>query len=144
MADWLQLLEFRGRLSRIGFWRAYLKIFFAASVVWVLALFASLAVGAWAAPLFLPLFLLLVANFAIVVRRLHDRGRSFWWAIAFFVLPNAMLVAVGLLRAGPLAAILLLVVSLAGTVLSLWGTVEVCLLRSSPRGARFDPEAALA
>jgi len=139
MAEWLSLLEFHGRLSRIGFWRAYLKLAIGVSVIWLVGLFAGLAIGIWAAPLFLPLIPLLIANVAIVVRRAHDRGRSALWAGAVLVLPSAIIGAASLLRLRPLGVAILLFAIVVAFAINILGLVEVCLLGSSPRAGRFGP-----
>jgi uncharacterized membrane protein YhaH (DUF805 family) len=80
-------------------------------------------VHAFGAVLFLWVYL------AAAVKRLHDRDKSGWWMVLFFVLPG--LVDRFSDRLGnSIPAILLCVI---GSMLCAWGAVEMCFLRGSPR-----------
>ncbi|MBS0296614.1 MAG: DUF805 domain-containing protein [Proteobacteria bacterium] len=142
---WLQkLFSFEGRTSRIGFWRTFLCLQFASAVVLSLSAFATMAAG-WAgaipALLFLPL---LVTNLAVIVRRLHDRGKSGWWTLIFNAAPLT-LVGVGeglprLLGQSSGGAAGLMVLFLA-TGLGLWGWVEMGLLKGQAGANRYGAPA---
>ncbi|MFM9526480.1 DUF805 domain-containing protein, partial [Listeria monocytogenes] len=69
---------------------------------------------------------LLWSSFATAIKRLHDRNKSGWWVLVFWVLPAIVgAVADGL---GGTASLALNAVSV---VLSVWGFVEVGCLRGT-------------
>lgn len=63
---------------------------------------------------------------AVGVKRLHDRGKSGWWILLFWLVPLA-LSAVAALQ-GDIGAIVL---SLASIAVSLWGFVEIACLKGA-------------
>jgi uncharacterized membrane protein YhaH (DUF805 family) len=76
----LGLFDPRGRLSRPAYHRLFIRLgtaqlAFLCVAVWLAA--AELRPLAFAAAAVI--ILLVVANFALLVRRLHDRGRTGWW-----------------------------------------------------------------
>jgi uncharacterized membrane protein YhaH (DUF805 family) len=134
-----ELLRFDGRLSRLGYWRGYLTLAIIGAVVWGVALMGSLAVGGWAAVLFLPLFPMLVASLAIGVRRLHYRNRSGWWLLVFLFLPGVLLGMVDG-KAAQASTVLYLAAMLAALVITIWGFVEIGCRRGTRGDNRFGAE----
>jgi len=130
-------LSFQGRLSRLGYWRRYLKLTIAGSIVWIVGLMASIVVGGWAAVLFLPLAPLAVANCAIVVTRLHDRNRSGWWGVPFFVLPFFLVGMAQTQQTAPHGPLVILFAVLVATALQIWGGFEVFLMGGARDENRF-------
>jgi uncharacterized membrane protein YhaH (DUF805 family) len=120
------LLSFQGRLDRLGFWRAYLLILAVASINLIVAYAAMIHVHPAFGVLLAPIVPLLVANLAITVRRLHDRGKSGWWLVIFFIAPG---VAGGVLGEVPLNPLVTLVIALVALGLEIWGFVEIGFLR---------------
>jgi uncharacterized membrane protein YhaH (DUF805 family) len=73
---------------------------------------------------------------ATSVKRLHDRDKSGWWMVPFFVVP-------GLLeqfsdRLGDSIPVILL--SVGASILYMWGAIEMYFLRGSPRTNRFGAD----
>jgi uncharacterized membrane protein YhaH (DUF805 family) len=130
-------LSFEGRLSRLGYWRRNLKLLVAVAVFWGVGLMASLAVGPWAAILFLPLVPLFVAALAVIAKRLHDRNRSGWWFLIFFLLPTTLLSLVDPRATQAPAVLTGLVEMLAAIALSVWGFLEMGLRRGTSGANRF-------
>jgi uncharacterized membrane protein YhaH (DUF805 family) len=105
----------------------------------VFATMASSVAGAVCAVLFAPL---LVANLAVAVRRLHDRGKSAWWLLVFGAGPSAL---IGLARlmtlpiGAPSLVVLIgaLVLTLAAVVLAIWAWIEFGFLRGQKGANRF-------
>ncbi len=131
-----ELLRFDGRLSRLGFWRGYLWLAIATVVSLPVGYFAIMAIGRWGAILLTPLLLIAVASLAIIVRRLHDRGKSGLWLLPFVVLPTLVglwLETEGRGKGGGAALIL----SLMSLILNIWGLVEIGFLRGKPLANRF-------
>ena len=79
------LTEFRGRASRSSYWWFYLAQILIVLPVYVIFLIASAASDALGALLGLVLIVayivLLLANIAVGIRRLHDTNRSAWWLL---------------------------------------------------------------
>lgn len=84
----------------------------------------------------LPVLLVLWADIATGVRRLHQRGKSGWWLLLLWVLPGVLsgLAEVGTAGGDPEAAAGSLLFSLPSLGLSIWALVELGFL-----GAKRGP-----
>lgn len=135
-----RLFSFRGRTSRLNYWRTWLGMNLAIAVLWVVFIFIAMGAGEIAVIPMLLVIPLLIASAAVSVRRLHDRNKSAWWLLVFWVVPLASLVVAQVLTErtgeGGLAAELALWASLAS---QLWALVELGFLRGSPQPNRFGP-----
>jgi uncharacterized membrane protein YhaH (DUF805 family) len=80
--------------------------------------------------------LLLWIYLAISIKRLHDRSKSGWWMLAFFVYPGLYNQFADRLPDSywvlPFAA--------AAFILTLWGFIEMGFLRGTPHENRFGPD----
>ena len=81
-----------------------------------------------------PLFLWVY--FASSIKRLHDRNKSGWWMVPFFVLPGLYQQFENRMPGFYLP----LLFDLLGIILWVWGFVEMYCLRGSPRTTRFGPD----
>ncbi len=88
---WL-LLSFRGRINRAGFLVVHLALLSLWFMVWVK--FPLHVASQWA-PWALSIAMIWI-NAATTVKRLHDRNRRGWWAIAIFVVNRLSYVYYGL------------------------------------------------
>jgi uncharacterized membrane protein YhaH (DUF805 family) len=148
--DWNFFFGFEGRINRARYWCVTLLN---ALIVLAYMLIVPLSIGDtfrnsdvnWALPLTLallagtfgPVFIISIWNFAAVtIKRLHDRDRSGWWMLVFYVAPN-VLGAVGD-RLGD--SYLSLAIALGAVVLGLWGFVEIFCLRGSRGTNRFGAD----
>lgn len=121
-------LSFRGRLSRIAFWRIWLAVQLFGAASWGLGLFATMSMGKVGAVILVPsLLLYAVALASCIVRRLHDRSRSGWWLVPFFGGPVlAQFVAASLLHATNAGAVLAgAALTLAIFGVNIWVLVEI-------------------
>jgi uncharacterized membrane protein YhaH (DUF805 family) len=80
--------------------------------------------------------LLLWVFFAISVKRLHDRGRSGWWMVPFFIVPGLYYQVQGLLGASVPAITL----GIAAPVLYIRGAVELYFLRGNRWTNQHGPD----
>jgi uncharacterized membrane protein YhaH (DUF805 family) len=71
---------------------------------------------------------------ATAIKRLHDRDRSGWWIVPFFVAPS-----VTQYLQDWLPALLLTVFGPILFILCIWGFIEMAFLRGSPSINRFGP-----
>jgi uncharacterized membrane protein YhaH (DUF805 family) len=73
---------------------------------------------------------------AASIKRLHDRDRSGWWIVPFFVLPSMFSQFSD--RLGD--SWVLMVVGLAAFVLYVWGVIELFFLKGTTGPNRFGPD----
>jgi uncharacterized membrane protein YhaH (DUF805 family) len=139
------LLEFMfgasGRINRAEYWLSILKFT-------VAGLFAAviLATAAGIATPFLIIAIILVLipwlmwGLAIHTERLHDRSKSAWWLLAFYVIPGVLgrLSSTGWL-AGSADLTLHYVLELATIGLTAWGFAEFGCLRGTEGANRYGP-----
>ena len=140
-------LAFRGRLTRLGYWRWQLALVVVGAALGYAPVAVAMAGGPrWLSALaFTPMAIALVASVGVVTRRLHDRGRSVGWLAVFVLAPWTLAAGSIWLGEAPLlaeqswAAWAALAMSLASLAFNLWAFVEIGLLRSDPGSNRFGP-----
>jgi uncharacterized membrane protein YhaH (DUF805 family) len=137
-----ELFSLRGRASRLGFWRFYLGITAASAVVWCGGLFAIIGLGPWAGFLLLALFPLWAMSAALVVRRVHDRGRGTPWAVIFVFGPLALIEPAQTLLRGPNPDLtpMATILAWAGLALGAWGFVEIGFRRGTAGPNPYGPD----
>jgi uncharacterized membrane protein YhaH (DUF805 family) len=74
---------------------------------------------------------------ATTIKRLHDRNKSGWWIVAFFVAPPLLRSITDRLDEWSVAAVVL---SLVAMVLTLWGIVELLFIKGTSGPNRFGPD----
>jgi uncharacterized membrane protein YhaH (DUF805 family) len=126
-----------GRINRAKYWRSALIFYGAGLLVGVILLTAA----SIAAPLFIIMVVLvlipwLLWGFSITTERLHDRDKSAWWLLVFFVLPSVLSGAAAGLQGSTFAVI----VSIASFAISLWAVVELGFLRGTPGSNQYGPD----
>jgi len=136
------LFGFGGRINRAKYWLAVVISSVAMLIVFIFLSFAAWIVGEIAVG---PLFFVIAAIFsapllisfvAINIKRLHDRDKSGWWLLVFYMLPAilsrlAEAAGTGLQSIFPMASL----------ALSIWGFVELGCLRGTAGPNRYglDP-----
>lgn len=134
------LFSFRGRASRITYWRVQLAASAVIAVLWVTTIFLAMGAGDIAAIPLLLLLPVLVAALAVTVRRLHDRDKSAWWLLAFWAAPVACFAtASGLTEQTGGGGTPALATALTGLVFAFWALVEIGLLSGTKGPNRFGP-----
>jgi uncharacterized membrane protein YhaH (DUF805 family) len=147
--DWTTLLfSFQGRINRGKYWLAALIymvvwiVFIAFIFMWIGKLdFANLFSVAGAGLLiWLIGFILFIAltwsGLAVGVKRLHDRDKSGWWILLFWLGPSVLgnwQLATPDLSGG-------LILSLAAAAIAIWGFVELGCLRGTPGPNQYGPD----
>jgi uncharacterized membrane protein YhaH (DUF805 family) len=126
------LFSFRGRISRRQWWLG--------ALILLLGIALMLGIAFWSGDplLALPLILaVFVATYALSVKRLHDRGKSGWWALVFIFLPGvADRWSDRLTEDTPLWWVLVLI----GSVLTIWGLIELGFRRGTDGGNDYGPD----
>jgi len=138
-AKYLQdlFLTFGGRLNRQPYWLGYLAIF--ATLVIVGAgpvYFLGPGEGAtiW---IVVVVFVCAVAGAAISVKRLHDRGKSSWWLLLFYVVPGLLSSFAGRSVDG---SNIWWMLTIALFTVSVWGLVEMGFLRGGRQANKYGPD----
>jgi len=147
--DWTTLLfSFQGRINRAKYWLAVLIyvvvwiVFIAAVFMWIggmnidnLFSFAGAGLLIW-----LIGFILFVAGIwsglAIGIKRLHDRDKSGWWILLFWLAP-------GVLSSWQTATPDFggsFVLSLAAIAIGIWAFVELGCLPGTPGPNQYGPD----
>jgi uncharacterized membrane protein YhaH (DUF805 family) len=146
--DWTTLLfGFTGRINRGKYWLAALiymaawTTFIACSLVWLgglnidnLLSFAGAGLMIW-----LIGFILFIAGtwsgLAVGIKRLHDRDKSGWWILLFWLGPSV-------LGSWPAATDIGggFMLSLAAAAIAIWAFVELGCLRGTPGPNRYGPD----
>ena len=133
----------KGRINRAQYSRS-LVISSVAGLFTAVTLFAAAAI---AAPIFIVMVILvfipwLMWGFAIHTERLHDRDKSAWWRLVFYVVPAALgHFAKAAWFAEGTGTLLHYVLALASFALTMWGCVEIGWLRSTagPNKCGYTP-----
>jgi uncharacterized membrane protein YhaH (DUF805 family) len=139
---WL-LLSFKGRINRARFLVVQLALITAWLIIWVKSPFDfSSQWEAWVVAL-----ALIWINTATTVKRLHDRNRSGWWAVAVFVISRLSYVYYGLffgLHFGVDISIaremLLVMFAVTLSVLQTWVIIELFFLIGTEGPNRFGAD----
>ena len=76
---------------------------------------------------------MIYSSFAVAVKRLHDRDKSGWWVLVFYVLPNVI-------DSGGRASGGSGLLSLIGFAIGIWAFVELGCLRGTVGDNRFGPD----
>ena len=139
------LFSFEGRINRAKFWLAVLIYVVLSVVVGVIAFaIPSETLGTLLNAL-VSLFTF-VSGIFVAIKRLHDRGKTGWWLLLFYIAPSVLLVLGGIFwlvaAAGDVAGMgsvgtLFLV---AGVAISIWAFVELGCLRGTIGPNQYGPD----
>lgn len=128
--------SFSGRINRGKLWLASL-MFVAGWLVFGALIFAS----DYALPVILVavvyVLAVLVSGIAVGVKRLHDRDKSAWWLLVFYVVPGLLSGGGGSLGTDTIVGAGL---SFAGLALSIWGFIELGCLRGTVGPNRYGDD----
>ena len=164
------LFSFTGRLNRARFWLASIGLIVVGLVLspiailsWVLIATSPLSLGtliaveglsvmpiASAGLLFVSFVYLLVffanllmsfASLAVAIKRLHDRDKSAWWLLLFFLVPSILYtIAYHTDRTSTGAVEVRLILGLACLSIIIWFLVELGFLRGTAGPNRYGPD----
>ena len=139
------LFGFQGRINRGKYWLAALIYFIFGLVIATIGYFAE------EAPAFQILNAVvsigvLISSIAVGLRRLHDRDKSGWWLLLFYLVPSllwgigavAFFYGVGAEAAGGMIAGGVL--GVLGVAILVWAFIELGCLRGTLGPNRFGPD----
>jgi uncharacterized membrane protein YhaH (DUF805 family) len=132
------LFTFDGRINRGKFWLAALIYFIVGLILGILGFlleaislgFVATAVGG------ITNFVVLISGIAVGIKRLHDRNKSGWWLLFFYLaLPALAVIGFLLNQTGMMG-----VIFLAAAAIFLWMFIELACLRGTIGPNRFGPD----
>ena len=131
-----------GRINRARYWVSFIRYSLAGLLVAVILFIAA----GIAAPLLIimAVFTLvpwLLWGIAITTERLHDRDRSAWWLIVFYLVPGLLnQLAKTTWFAGAAGTALNYILALTAFALTIWGFVEIGCLRGTAGSNSYGPD----
>lgn len=128
------LFSFKGRVNRAKYWLFALLWVVLWTAAFLLVLASNLSPLAFGLAVLI-LIPSLVSGIALGVKRLHDRDKSGWWLLLFYLAPG-VLDGIGKVAGGSR-----LVLAVASFAVSVWALVELGCLRGNDGPNRFggDP-----
>ena len=134
------LFGFKGRINRAKFWLAALiyAVFFLAVVGITMSMSSSLdALFGAGLIAYIPL---IVSGIAVGIKRLHDRDKSGWWLLLFYVGP-LFINMVGVYVLGAEESTLSQILLYVSFAINIWAIVELGFLRGTIGGNQYggDP-----
>jgi uncharacterized membrane protein YhaH (DUF805 family) len=138
------LFSYQGRINRAKYWLA-LVIYAVIFIVLVALGFIMLGNGIDAEGLvagliskgigffliaLIVMIVMTVSGVFVGIKRLHDRDKSAWWMLVFYLLPAVL---------GGLADVSW-IFNIAGFAVSIWGLVELGFLRGTIGPNRYGPD----
>lgn len=131
-----------GRISRAKYWRSVL-IYIGAGLMSAVILFTAAGI---AAPLFVVIVVVvlipwLLWGLSFTTERLHDRDKSAWWLVVFYLVPGMLgQLAKAAWFGGAAGMVLHSMLALAAFALTIWGFVEIDCLRGTAGPNTYGPD----
>ncbi|MEX2036250.1 MAG: DUF805 domain-containing protein [Xanthobacteraceae bacterium] len=129
------LFGFKGRINRAKYWLVVLIW----CIVWAAVAVTMIMSGASTAAAAVALIVLIstvVSGLAIGLKRLHDRNKSGWSLLLFYLVPLVVVTWANLIDAGMFQSVL----SLLGFLFLIWAFVELGCRRGSIGGNPYGPD----
>jgi uncharacterized membrane protein YhaH (DUF805 family) len=125
------LLTFDGRINRAKYWVAvvaYIVVMvIAVALVFVLpGMIGFIVVG-------ILYIAMAISGVFVGIKRLHDRDKSGWWLLLFYLVPS-LLSGAGTSMGGSM------ILNLISFAISIWAIVELGFLRGTAGPNRFGPD----
>jgi uncharacterized membrane protein YhaH (DUF805 family) len=134
--DWGNyLFSFEGRITRATYWLFVLISLIAMAVAFALLFALGFSVAGFIVAGIIYL-VLLYCGLAVGAKRLHDRNKSGWWLLVFYLLPN-VLSGIGAASQSPgLNAI----TGLVSFGILIWAIIELGCLRGTIGPNQYGPD----
>jgi|NGEPerStandDraft_6_1074524.scaffolds.fasta_scaffold161824_2 uncharacterized membrane protein YhaH (DUF805 family) len=131
-----------GRINRAKYWRSVL-IFIGAGLMTAVILFTAAGIAAALFVLMLALVMIpwLLWGLSFTTERLHDRGKSAWWLLVFYVVPGVLgQLAKAAWFAGGGGTVRQYILALAACALTIWGFIELGCLPGTAGSNAYGPD----
>jgi uncharacterized membrane protein YhaH (DUF805 family) len=133
--DWKYLFtSFEGRINRKPYWLGSLTLM-AAFMVLLLLLFALVGFFGLFIGYIILAILVIYPSLALMVKRFHDRDKSGWWALVFYV---PTFINGGVSYSAPESGISM-VIGLVTLVVTIWLIIELGFLKGKPGSNDYGP-----
>jgi uncharacterized membrane protein YhaH (DUF805 family) len=130
-------ITFTGRINRAKFWIGVLLLAAIDAALSAIVLFGS-GGKVQNAFTFCATMLVLISSFGIAIKRLHDRNKSGWFSLLFWLAPFALLViGVEISTLSDFAATALWLIAIA---IGIWSFVELGCLRGTIGSNQYGPD----
>ncbi len=126
------LFTFQGRINRAKYWLATITYISATIALTGLGFFFRFHMIFFVIT-GVVFIAMIVSGLAVGIKRLHDRDKSGWWLLLFYLLPPVL---DGLGRAIGIP----LIFSLASVAVSIWALVELGFLRGTSGANKYGPD----
>jgi len=139
--DWGHLFfKFDGRVNRAKFWIAVL-IFAAINVVLAILGYVMDQSVVFQALNSMLGIVILISSIAVGVKRLHDRNKSGWYLLLFYLVPS-VLVVIGVLIGAFVedSTIIATVLGLLAFAIAVWAFIEMGCLRGTIGINQYGPD----
>jgi len=139
--NWGQLFfNFNGRVNRAKFWIAAL-IFAAINVVMAVLDYVTDQSVVFQALNGMLSIVILISSIAVGVKRLHDRNKSGWYLLLFYLVPS-ILVVIGVLIGAFVedSTIIATVLGLLAFAIGVWAFIEMGCLRGTVGVNQYGPD----
>ena len=139
--DWGHLFfKFDGRVNRAKFWIAFL-IFAAINVVLAIVGYVMDQSVVFQALNSMLGIVILISSIAVGVKRLHDRNKSGWYLLLFYLVPS-VLVVIGVLIGAFVedSTIIATVLGLLAFAIAVWAFIEMGCLRGTIGINQYGPD----
>jgi uncharacterized membrane protein YhaH (DUF805 family) len=139
--DWGHLLfRFNGRINRGKYWLAVL-VFCAVYVVLAVLGYLTDQNAIYQAINGMLSIVIFISSLAVGVKRLHDRAKSGWYLVLFYIVPGALVTA-GMVTATVMedSMVIASVLGLLAFAIGVWAFVELGCLRGTIGANQYGPD----
>ena len=139
------LFSFNGRINRAKWWLAILIYFVISVVIGILTFMAGQGMIMQVISIIVQIAIF-ISGLAAGAKRLHDRNKSGWWLVLFYVLPIVlfgigMVIAIaGVAGGSGTTGVLGIVLYVAGFGVLIWALVELGCLRGTVGPNQYGPD----
>jgi uncharacterized membrane protein YhaH (DUF805 family) len=139
--DWGALFfKFSGRINRAKYWLAAL-IYAAISVILNIVGLATDQSATFQAINGMLSIVILISSIAVGIKRLHDRNKSGWYLLLFYVVPGILIMAaIGMYLTMEDATLIATVLGLATVAIGVWAFIELGCLRGTVGANQYGPD----
>jgi len=137
------LFTFQGRINRGKFWLGVL-VYVIVNIVFGVIQYALGSLGAILAAI--AAIAVFISGIAVALKRLHDRDKSGWWLLIFYVAPVVLFIIGGVIAIAGIASdsmgggIIGTLFYLAGAAVLIWAFVELGCLRGTAGSNQYGPD----